>query len=568
MLLQLSPDPTEDNTQFDAVFGLSLPEALRAELLPGTYRHTLGAVVESVDARNVRHLPMEGATLRDFVLAVQNVTIDGGYVLIDPATTSPSAYRALIVSGSHNRIRGFRVQMAAPGFTAVYVSSSDYNRFADLDISAGPASSVIVWGSRFTEIIGGTFQGLDDGISLKAVGCDTEHLLVQGATFTDTGNVLGIGSEIGYRPPDTPVARTVRNVVAVGIVCDRTSQILNVKPGGIDNPADPAAYNWRGGTVENVLVADVVHTDPEGERFTRLATFISYHGSTIRDVTMSGVRARSRCKDHSSAQRLFFINGGSSSDDTLTLRNVLLRDIEYTDPYAGALHGPGAPGRSIESVIQFESGHMDVDEFNVVGLRVDGLNGNVLRADTAALGRMRLEDIFIRPGANGAVSSPIVKAPNATYTVMKNWAIDIPSVGSRYFQIGGTVVGEEHNAQLGDVPAGATGTSWKTIPFVVPRERHAWIVNARVTVTAAVAASGTEYATLTLRNATRGITIATLTTTTGIAAYTPTRFSATNLVTNTAMCNRGDVVELQVAQTGTAGVALADLELVLEYVPF
>jgi len=578
MLVHLSPTGSDDTSQLTgsgSAFGETKPEVLRADLDPGDWQQgSSHTSVLSIDARNVRHLAMEGAVLNDFALAARDVLIEGGYVKFNSAT-SASGIRALSLGGNHNRVRGFRVSIPGTAFTGVYISdyygnACDFNQLTDLDISMGSNSCVIITGSKYNEVRGGFFQGWDDGISLKAANRDCEHFLVEGATFTDTGNVLGIGSEIGYRPIDggSPTPRWVRNVTAVGIVCDRTSQILHVKPGGIDNPASPDAYNWRLGTVENVRVADVVHTDPEGEKFIRLATFISYHGATIRDVTMSGVRARSRCKDHSSAQRLFYIQGGSTSEDTLTLRNVLLRDIEYTDPYAGALHGTSVPGRSIESVIQFDNGYMNVDEFNVVGLRVDGLNGNVLRADTAALGRMHLEDIFIRPGANGAVSNPIVSAPNATWTVMKNWEIDIPSVGSRYFNLGGTVVGEEHAAQLGDVPAGATGTTWKAIPFVVPRERHAWIVNARLTVSAAVAASATEYATLTLRNVTRGITIATFATIGGIAAYTPVRFSAGNLVTNSAMCNRGDVIELQVVQTGTTGVALADLALVLEYVPF
>lgn len=579
MLLHLSPTGSDDTSQLigsSSAFGETQPEILRADLDPGDWQQgSSHTSVLSIDARNVRHLAMEGVVLNDFALAARDVLIEGGYVKFASAT-SASGVRVLGLSGNHNRVRGLRVSVPGTAFTGVYISDSygnacDFNQLTDLDISMGSNSCVIVTGSKYNEVRGGFFQGWDDGISLKAVNRDCEHFLVTGATFTDTGNVLGIGSEIGYRPIDggSPTPRWVRNVTAVGIVCDRTAQILNVKPGGIDNPASPDAYNWRGGTVENVLVADVVHTDPEGEKFVRIGTFVSYHGASIRDITMSGVRVRSRCKDHSSAQRLFYIQGGSTSSDTLTLRNVLLRDIEYTDPYAGALHGTSVPGRSIESVIQFDNGYMDVDEFNVVGLSVDGLNGNVLRADTAALGRMRLEDISIRPGANGAISNPIVKAPNATYTVMKNWRIDIPDVGTRTFNIGGKVIGEEHSAALGDVPAGPTGTTWKTIPFVVPKERHAWIVNARVVVSATVAASGTDYATLTLRNATRNLTIATLSTSAaGLVAYVPTRFSTSNLITNSAMCNHGDVIELQVAQTGTTGVALADLELVLEYVPF
>jgi hypothetical protein len=584
MIVHVSPSASGDDTGtftgLTTVFGEAKAEILRADFDPGNYQQGTHSSVLAIDARNVRHLAMEGAVLNDFSVAARDVVIDGGYVKIDPSTLS-AGLRALVLSGNHNRVRGFRVSIAGTAFTAVYVSdpdgiSCDFNQFTDLDLSTGPNASMIFTGSKYNEVRGGFFQGLDDGISLKAVNRDCEHFLVQGATFTNTGNVLGIGSDIGYRPTDTTphVPRTVRNVTAVGIVCDRTSQILNLKPGGIDYPSNQDAYNWREGTVENVLVADVVHSDPVGEKFTRLATFVSYHGGTIRDVTLSGVRAWSRCQHSSAAQRLFFIQGGVTSDDTLTLRNVLLRDIEYTDPLGGALyqedpvsHAVIVPGHSIESVFQF-AGYIDMDEFNVVGLRVEGINGNFLRADSSVLGKMRLEDIVIRPGANGAIGTPIVKAPNATYTVMKNWRIDIPDVGTRSFNIGGKVVGEEHPAALGDVPAGATGTSWKTIPFVVPKERHAWIVNARVVVSAVVAASTTDYATLTLRNATRNLTITTLSTAAGIAANKPTCFSASNLVTNSAMCNRGDVIELQVAQTGTIGVALADLNLVLEYVPF
>lgn len=554
----LTDTPTSD-------FGNGKPEILRAEIMPGDYNTApLSTAVESFDARNVRHLYAERATFNNYVVSVRDAVVDGGYVRIDPSATT-SSYRGLGVSGSHNRIHGTRITLGSTAMTGVYVSNSDFNQIHEVDVESDSASSVWIQDSQFNELSGGYFKGIDDGITLKAITRDVNHFSVRGATFRQTANVLGIGSEIGYRPtdPGDHLPRYVRNVVAVGIVCDRTSQILNIKPGGIDSATDPDRYNWREGTVENVLVDDVVHSDPDGEVFTRLASFVTAHGGTIRDVTLSGVRARSRCKAHSSAQRLIYVAGGATEADGLTLHNVVLRDIEYTDPTGGA-SSVVAPGYPIESAIQFVGSHFDVDEFNVDGLRIDGINGNVLRADTAPLGRMRLENVFVRPGAHGAINTYIVKAPYATYTVLKNWEIDIPSVGSLYFNIGGTVVGEEHRAQLGDVPAAG---SWKTIAFLVPAQRHVWVVNARVSVSAAVAASVTNYATLTLKNVTRGTTIATLDTKLGWGVDVPVAFSASNLVTNSAMCNRGDVIELQITQSGT-GAALSDLALELDYVPF
>ena len=136
----------------------------------------------------------------------------------------------------------------------------------------------------------GRATGGDDAIALKAANDSVRNVRIEGNHIENLSWGVSIGSEVGtFGANDPSYSKTVGQVVFSGNSLKNCSGIAFIKPGGID------AYDYRDGTVEDVIISDNVLIDDTGAKFQGGICITPARGARVRNVTgrNNSIRARS-----------------------------------------------------------------------------------------------------------------------------------------------------------------------------------------------------------------------------------------------------------------------------------
>lgn len=223
--------------------------------------------------------------------------------------------------------------------------------------------------------------GADDGFAIKAVDAVTENIIIRNGVMSGYGAMVSFGSEIGSTKPGT--AGIVRNVTVENVTGDRCVRLAFFKPGAL-------GADYRNGVVEHIVLRNVTLSDPAGQYFRTGIYMIAARGATIRDVVATGIKINARAHDRgvapTSAIQIYLLDKGAPA----TIEDVSVQ-AQFTDPYSGAPHGPGAPGYPVDFIAQIEK--QNPQSGSVSGIVLD------LEGRGASFG-----GIHVGPGFDGAIS--------------------------------------------------------------------------------------------------------------------------------------------------------------------
>lgn len=245
--------------------------------------------------------------------------------------------------------------------------------------------------------------GGDDAFAIKAANGVTENITIRNGTIRGFGAMVAFGSEIGTsKGGGGPGA--VRNVAVENVTGDRCTRIAFFKPGGLD-------YDYRNGLVEHVTFKNVTLSDPSGEYFRTGIYILAGRGAIIRDVKATGIRINARAMDRgvapTSAIQIYLTDKGAPA----TIRDVSVQ-LAFTDPHAGAVHGPGSPGHPVGHIVDIEKANpargsmsgiiLDIEGRGaaIAGIHVGGGLDGAIRVDRAVLSRVATDP----PGTAGAAA--------------------------------------------------------------------------------------------------------------------------------------------------------------------
>ena len=387
--------------------------------------------------------------------------------------------------------------------------------------------------------------------SFKATGRDDQCIDVNSHIDASIGDfsVDNVGNiiTVNYKPTTPPTyADYVNNVSPSTLSVSKRIVISNITGSAVGSLTQPCFYigwDWAAGshagygpvrdiTVENIDLQDT------GFFYVREGTNLRLNNITLRDVLVtSGFAAVDMRSASANADQLAW------SD-----LDVHIRQMRVEGSQRGALKISTASRVIIEGFIAKGNNTLGgsdpallINSMQVRGTKasIDGLDvqGNViLNGDSAAGGAVPYSVIW---GAKNKVGGTLTLQGD----VHKH------------------IVGETKTLAVGDIPA--TGTVKRSI-FIA--QRKCYVARASYCLSAAVAASGSDYRTLSIKSIQSGgaaVQIAQINTIAGLAADREID-GGFDVAEVGAYLNKGDVIYFETAATAGAGRALSGLCVSLE----
>jgi hypothetical protein len=486
-----------------------------------------------------------------FSFAAQNCTLEGVHCIKTPDAGGYHMY----------------VFNTAPGFKAIG------NRFEGSNGIYIETSDALFLGNSLI----GQATGGDDAFAVKAVNSSSRNLRFIANYIEALSAGISIGSEIGVLGAnDASYTRTVGQVVYEGNALVNCVMLAYIKPGGV------SAYDYRDGTVEDVLISNNTLTDLSGTKFARGIAITPSRGARVRGVKGRNNVIRARSYDDGTGGRrigaIDIYEPGFGTGTANTNVSDIDVQVDYSDPLNGAV-GAAAPAPApvqYIAAVEAAAGNLTVSNisFDLVG---NGCNlSGILIAnsgfdDVITVRRAVLTNINsdtsasnggIRTASRIQVSTDISISTSVPYVIESTGKVLCPEL-------------EEQIYLFAQVNAGNADTQypWRA-------KRRCLLAEILLGTTLSVAQSNTNYTSLTLRN--RGGTTNVFNTAETKASgsggvdnplfsLTAQEFSTifqyrTNL-SNQSFFSLGSVLQLSKADTG-AGVTLQNARLVVRALPY
>ncbi|WP_028969863.1 hypothetical protein [Sphingomonas sp. URHD0057] len=311
---------------------------------------------------------------------------------------------ALDVAGSHCSFEDLALvkDPIAGGYQAYVRQTASHCRFSGLTLKG--SNGIMVAGhdhlferfdlrSTMSNRVGG-----DDAFAIKAPGRSTYNLTIRNGIVRGFAAIASFGSEVGTEGalPDSHIY--LRNVAISDVEAKSCGSLVFFKPGAL-------IYDWRNGLIEDVRLERLRLTDERGERFTCGVRMIAARGATIRNVTGKLLEVRARAKNQgvqpTAAIDLSLLDRADARFDGVDLQ------MRFTDPYAGAPHGPEAPGYPVDHIVRIEKTDPRAGSMRNIALDVEGrgsrFGGVYIGAgldDAITLRRAHLSRVGLHPPAS------------------------------------------------------------------------------------------------------------------------------------------------------------------------
>lgn len=263
-------------------------------------------------------------------------------------------------------------------------------------------------------------MGGDDAFAIKGAGGITENITLRRGTVRGFAAAVSIGSEIGSHD-DHPGPGLVRGVSASEIFADRCQMLCFIKPGAL-------IYDWRHGLVEDIVLTDLMLSDPEGFLFARGVAISAGRGARVRRVTGRNLRIAARA----STQGVM----PTAAIDIVIRRDEPAAMIEEIDLEV-AFQGGGARAWPVDWIVRVEKDDPAIGTIRDVTLRVKGSHARIAGIyvgsnldDAVTVTQADLRQIGLDPpattGAAGIWADSRVQVRQANIDV-----VDVPQCGGR-----------------------------------------------------------------------------------------------------------------------------------------
>jgi hypothetical protein len=349
----------------------------------------------------------------------------------------------------------------------------------------------------------GRAAGGDDFLVIKARNQRSGDIRIASVYAENYSNGLAFGSEIGTLGGGVSATRPgrVENVL-FDLLCKNCSYGVFIKPGAIDNPATPAAYDWEDGLVAGIK-GSVKIGDPSGTKLARGLVISPARNALVDDfdIEIQGEGRFSATADTECWAHVFFPDstaytaGGTGPGGIIGNGRIKVRG---KDIYAGVDNSgptPGNPplyGLLVEkqnAAVGALSGTLRVDAYidgtKAAGIYVANTNGVILE-------RLIGRSLTNNPGTSlGGITADncTIRAPGENDVQMANTTYKpVHLIGT------GDVVGKRLTVDF-DSPAGAalTQTRFRQLPHA------AWLRKVSGVPKDTVGVGGTDYFTIELR---------------------------------------------------------------------
>ena len=485
-----------------------------------------------------------------FSFAVPNCTLEDAHCIKTPDAGGYQMY----------------VFNTAPGFKAIGNRFEGSNGFY-IECS----DALFVGNSLIGQAVGG-----DDAFAVKAVNSSSRNLRFIGNYIEALSAGLSIGSEIGVLGAnDATYSRTVGQIIYEGNALVNCVMLAYIKPGGI------SAYDYRDGTVEDVLISNNTLTDLSGSKFARGIAITPSRGARVRGVRGRNNIIRARSYDDGTGGRrmgaLDIYEPGYGTGTANTNVSDIDVQVDYSDPLDGAV-GAAAPAPApVANIVAMEAA---AGNFTLSNITLDivgngsNLSGIFIGAgfdDAVTIRRAVLTNV----NTNGSATFGGIRAASR---IQVSTDISISAAIPYVIDSTGKILCPEMEEQIylfSQVNAGNADTQypWRA-------KRRCLLVEILLGTTLSVAASNTNYTSLTIRNL-GGTTNVFNTAETKVSgstgvenplfSLTAQQFSTifqyrTNL-SNQSLFSLGSVLMFSKADTG-AGATLQNARLVIRALPY
>lgn len=286
---------------------------------------------------------------RPFDIEGRDVELNGAALVKEPEADGVQAY----------------IRSSADGFTMMNCRTEGSN-----GIQLEASNSAILFNRFKARSAGG-----DDAIGIKAINKVTENIRIIGNSFENNAYFCSIGSQIGaYAANDPSYSSGVYNVVVEGNTGTACSGILYIKPGAIAGAAG-SGYDYRDGTVRQVVCSNNVLRDETGMKFARGVVLTPSRGGRIIGISGSGNIIEGRTPGGSGALvgalHCYVVRNSTDGSAPALIEDVDI-EISYSDPYDGASNSAAAPGFPVQYFANFELSDSSYGSMRNVVLDVTG----------------------------------------------------------------------------------------------------------------------------------------------------------------------------------------------------
>jgi len=367
----------------------------------------------TIDARGATIVSADPSSQPMIFIGGDGVTIRGGAWKL---TSGDGSARAFDIEGRDCELVGVQLvkEPEAAGYQMYLRSSADgfvlrNSRTRGSNGIFCEASNSAFLFNDFKAMAGGG----DDCIAIKALNDSVRNVRIKGNHIEGFAAGVSVGSEIGVLGVDDPAySRRVGQLVFSGNTLKACSGLAYIKPGAIE------AYDYRDGTVEDVIISDNTLTDEAGSAFTRGVALTPARGARIRNVRGRNnlIRARaSTAGGRTIAAVDFYFPGSPGGTVDASISDVDLQ-VAFEDPFEGEPNDPNHPGHPVTNFVNAEQAVPGIGTLSNIRLDIKG-NG------------CSQAGIAIGAGSNAADFDDAVTIENA---VLENTCRDIAGFGAFY----------------------------------------------------------------------------------------------------------------------------------------
>jgi hypothetical protein len=479
----------------------------------------------------------------------------------------------LLIGGGYGTIDG----ISASGSNGIWIEHHDLN------ISNGEFTAGSPGGDDCLVIKASYPSALDPRTS-------SYNINISNCVMTGYAAMIAIGSEIGAASAnDATYSRYVSGVTASNLTGVGCAYGLFIKPGA------NSGNDYRDGTVEGVIVSNLVMMDYTGTRMKIPVHILAGRGARVRNIKVNGVTVIGRFLDQVTENAGVYIGpydytGGTAAT---TIEELELSGFTFKDYYTAEATGGATPGYPLDWGVfmqRITGGGGTVGVIGRVtfeGLNVDGCRRSAGYLGTGITGPIRFRNTrlknFNRGGVGGSEAGAF--SPNSKIIIEGSFEATPHAsapVGTRSVVADGfaprttEIVGERAIVPIGDLAAAAS----TVVYWPAPRDSH--VMNIKLLNGANIAQDATNKITFTVTNTDGTVGGAMFTADTHSAtggAVLPVNYSAAaetlvslngtsylRVDTQKAEVPKDKMVKVAIASGGTA--VLTDAYLEIEYVPY
>jgi len=499
-----------------------------------------------------------------------------GLTIVDTSGTASSYLLECSGTASHFKDLHLEKRPAAGGYIGYCREETSNVLFENVSFAG---SNGIFLGGHDHEIRGGWAQadaGGDDCWALKSTQFPCYNIHISDFRAYGFAALVAVGSEIGTLGTDNPDHDLyVKNVVVENCLASACVHLAYIKPGGVKQ-------DYRDGVVENILIRNCTHEDPNGASFRNSIYVSPGRGASVRGVIVEDLTVTARGM-YPAAQLispiyLRVLNSTNGAGAGGSIEDISISRIHCTDPFGGTAQS-SAKGLPLDSLVGIEKQNSNIGKIGRVDVIDASLNGC---ARMAAFVGPNVEGPINLSGctlANYAASIMSAKDKGSVLALSPILLKDItalPSASAPQDTRG--ILADSHPAKTVEYRGDISKLSLTSVPGgasiaqpIYSALRDAWISKVEITVAEEVVQNDVNFVRFVLRNSGTGEVIGSANTATGglqLRSDTPTSINGAAQFSGHPPClSKGAQLVLEISSSGS-GAFLADPIVTIHAVPY